>query len=179
MISIRPAQSKDAPFIADIYRPFVEYGWASFEAYAPDSAEIVSRIKKAGNMYPWLVAEDNNTVLGYAYASAHRARDAYRTSVDTSIYCAKNARGNGVGRKLYATLLETLKRQNYVSAFAGIALPNEASIGLHHAMGFTLIGTYPKVGYKQGVWRDTQWWHRPLADTSDRPAEILSYLDIL
>lgn len=179
MISVRPAQAHDASSIADIYRPFVEDGWASFEAGAPSTADIVGRIDTAGTFYPWLVAEDADSVLGYAYASPHRAREAYITSVDTTIYCASNAQGKGVGKQLYSALLETLKRQNYVAAFAGIALPNEASIGLHRAMGFTLIGTYPKVGFKAGAWRDTQWWHCPLAAPSDQPANIVPFVGFI
>ena len=172
MMQIRRATSSDATFIAETYRPFVENHWVSFERTAPDADEIANRIAAAGDLYPWLIAEDA-TPLAYAYAAPHRTRAAYVSSVDVTIYCAPNARGKGVGSKLYGALFETLTRQNFIMAFAGIALPNEASIAIHEALGFELIGTYPKVGYKHGAWRDTQWWARPLAPPTDPPARIL------
>lgn len=179
MIDIRLAETNDTTAIADIYRPFVEDGWASFESIAPKPADIANRISQAGAYYPWLVAVRENDVLGYAYASQHRSREAYRTSVDTTVYCADNARGQGVGTKLYSKLLDVLTQQNYVSAYAGIALPNEGSIALHSKVGFSLIGTYPNVGFKQGAWRDTQWWHRPLAEPCKPPLPISTYSNLL
>lgn len=177
MIQIRPASQSDAAFIADVYRPFVEQSWTSFETYAPSPKDIAERIAHAGGLYPWLIAENETGPLAYAYASPHRTRQAYITSVDTTVYCAPDARGKGVGRALYSKLLEVLTQQNYVCAFAGIALPNEASIALHRNVGFSLIGTYPNVGYKHGKWRDTQWWYCPLAVPIDPPAPILPFTD--
>jgi len=171
MIQIRRATLADADFIAETYRPFVEDHWASFELIAPDADEIARRISGAGDLYPWLIAEDTAR-LGYAYASRHRVRSAYSTSVDTAIYCAADARGKGVGKRLYARLFEILTAQNYVMAFAGIALPNDASVAVHRSLGFELVGTYPSVGFKDGTWRDTQWWCRPLADPSTPPEDI-------
>ncbi|MDJ0919691.1 MAG: GNAT family N-acetyltransferase [Henriciella sp.] len=172
MIQIRPANIGDAEFIADVYRPFVAGGWTSFETEPPTSAVIAERIKSAGDLYPWLIAERDNTPAAYAYASAHRSRAAYQTSVDTAIYCAPSARGKGVAKHLYGALLDLLTRQNFVMAFAGIALPNDASVGLHRSAGFELIGTYPNVGFKAGAWRSTQWWARPLAVPQTPPARI-------
>ncbi|MEP1145340.1 MAG: N-acetyltransferase family protein [Henriciella sp.] len=172
MIRIRRATPEDAAFIAETYRPFVEDHWASFELEAPSADQIAKRIMDAGDRYPWLVAEDE-VPLAYAYASRHRTRSAYQTSVDTAIYCAETARGKGVGKQLYLSLLDLLSRQNFTMAFAGIAMPNDASIGLHRAVGFDLVGTYPNVGYKDGAWRDTTWWHKSLAEPCLPPAEIL------
>ncbi len=172
-MKVRRATPDDSAFIANIYRPFVEKHWASFEARAPGGDEIASRIQGAGDRYPWLIAEDSQP-LAYAYASAHRTRAAYETSVDVAIYGAPSARGRGIGKQLYATLFEILTAQNYVMAFAGIVVPNEASISLHHSMGFELVGTYPNVGFKDGAWRSTQWWGRPLAQPSIPPKPILN-----
>lgn len=177
MVTIRRATPKDAAFIAETYRPFVEDGFASFENIAPDANEIARRMAAAADLYPWLIAEDT-APLAYAYASQHRTRAAYVTSVDTAIYCAPDARGKGVGKSLYRALLDLLTRQNYVMAFAGIVVPNEASIALHRAVGFELVGTYPNVGYKQGAWRETQWWGRRLADPQDPPAKQLPVADV-
>lgn len=185
MIKIRRATLEDADFIEATYRPFVESHWTSFESVAPDAAEIAQRIAAAEDLYPWLIAEGAATAeeaarpLGYAYASRHRVRGAYQTSVDTAIYCAPEARGKGVGTRLYTRLFELLTRQNYVMAFAGIALPNAASIGVHKSLGFELIGTYPSVGYKDGAWRDTQWWGKRLAEPLSPPAQIRPVSEVL
>ena len=170
---IRRATSADAPFIAQTYRPFVEHSWASFETHAPTADEIAGRIEQAADAYPWLIAEAGDR-LGYAYASPHRSRAAYRTSVDTAIYCAETARGKGVGKVLYQTLIDVLIAQNYVMAFAGVAMPNDASVSLHRRLGFELIGTYPNVGFKHGAWRNTTWWSRPLSAPQDPPAALRS-----
>lgn len=171
MANIRRAKIEDADFIAETYRPFVESHWASFEESAPDAAEIARRINTAGDRFPWLIAEDD-APLAYAYASAHRSRAAYSRSVETSVYTAEAARGKGISKALYLELLAVLTRQNYIMAFAGIVLPNEASIGIHKAVGFEYVGTYPHVGFKLGAWRDTEWYGRPLATPSSPPADI-------
>ena len=171
MIEIRRARPDDADFIAATYRPFVENHWASFETEVPSPTIMAERLLKARDQYPWLIAEDS-APWAYAYASPHRSRAAYQTSVDTTIYCAADARGKGVGKMLYRRLLETLTAQNYVMAFGGIAMPNDASVGLHQAVGFELIGTYPNVGHKHGAWRDTTWWSKRLADPVEPPARI-------
>nr|WP_070961214.1 GNAT family N-acetyltransferase [Hyphomonas sp. Mor2] len=168
---IRRAVLSDASFISETYRPFVEESWASFEQVAPDADEISARMSAAGDAYPWFIAEDD-VPLAYAYASPHRSRAAYGSSVDTAIYCAEGARGKGVGKALYEALLETLTRQGYIMAFAGIALPNAASQALHTSVGFESIGLYPNVGFKHGAWRETEWWGKPLARPQVPPAPI-------
>ncbi|MEL6413982.1 MAG: N-acetyltransferase family protein [Pseudomonadota bacterium] len=171
MLEIRRARRDDADFIADTYRPFVENHWASFETEAPSPAIIAERLSKAGDQYPWLIAEDGSP-LAYAYASPHRTRAAYQTSVDTAIYCANDARGKGVGKMLYGKLLEVLTAQNYTMAFGGVAMPNDASVCLHQVVGFELIGTYPNVGFKHAAWRDTTWWSKRLAEPVIPPEPI-------
>lgn len=177
MMHIRQATASDARFIAETYRPFVEESWASFEQTAPGTDEIADRIAAAGDLYPWLIAEDR-TPLAYAYASPHRSRPAYISSVDTTIYCADGARGKGVGKTLYRALCEILTMQGYVMAFAGIALPNVASQALHRSLGYERIGTYPNVGHKHGAWRDCEWWGKPLAPPEDSPGPIRRVSDV-
>ena len=117
---------------------------------------------------PWLVSVDaRGCVDGYAYASRHRERAAYRWAVDVSAYVREDARGKGVGRRLYTRLLAELAALGYFQACAGIALPNASSVALHEAVGFRPAGIYPQIGYKLGRWRDVGWWVRPLQAAAD------------
>jgi L-amino acid N-acyltransferase YncA len=157
-VSVRPATADDAAAIADIYAPIVRETTISFEAEPPAAAEIGRRMTADPVPLPWLVAETAREVAGYAYAAQFRSRQAYRWSVETSVYVAASARGRGAGRALYSRLLAELHTLGYVSAFAGIALPNDASVRLHEAAGFTRVGIFPAAGYKHGRWVDVGWW---------------------
>jgi L-amino acid N-acyltransferase YncA len=154
-ISVRPATTDDAPAIRAIYAPIVEATAISFEDVAPSVEEMGKRIDAA---LTFLVAERDGTVLGYAYAGAHRARAAYRSSVDVTVYIDESARRSGVGARLYGELLPELKRRGFHAAFAGIALPNPASVALHESVGFTPVGVYRDVGFKFGRFHDVGWW---------------------
>jgi phosphinothricin acetyltransferase len=161
-VSLRPAAVSDASSIAAIYRPIVEETTISFEETAPDEAEMARRIGDTPRAYPWLVAERGSSIVGYAYASRHRERPCYRYSVDVSVYVAHDARGHGVGRTLYERLFELLSAGGFHRAFAGVTLPNDASIALHLACGFEAVGVYREVGRKFGKWLDVAWWQRSL-----------------
>jgi L-amino acid N-acyltransferase YncA len=152
--NIRSAGVDDGAAIAAIYRPYVLDTAISFEEEPPSPAEMGERIVATLAAYPFLAFERRGEVLGYAYGGPHRARPAYRWSVDVTVYVAPDARRCGVGRALYIELLGQLARQGFHSAYAGIALPNAASVGLHEAMGFRHLGTYQEVGFKFGRWRD-------------------------
>jgi L-amino acid N-acyltransferase YncA len=136
---IRLATSTDAAAIAGIYRPYVEGSRVSFEETAPDASEMSARM--TGPLHPWLVAEENGRVLGYASSSPYHRRPAYRWTVETSIYLAREAQGRGLGGTLLSSLIELLTRQGYVTAIAAIALPNPVSIALHERLGFAPAGT--------------------------------------
>lgn len=162
--SIRPATSADAAAIAVIYAQHVADGYATFEVDPPEPAEFARRIGSRPRL-PWMVAGSDARVVGFAYAAQHRRRAAYRWSADVSVYLAADApRRLGIGRALYEHLLPALASLGYVSAFAGIALPNEASVGLHESLGFTRIGIYRDVGFKLGKWRDVGWYQLRLVD---------------
>jgi L-amino acid N-acyltransferase YncA len=168
---IRLAGPDDASAIAAIYAVIVESTGISFEEVAPGADVMRARIEETTRMYPWLVFEEAGCVVGFAYSYAHRERAAYRWSVDVSVYLAESARGRGVGTKLYSALLCILEAQGFRRVFAGIALPNDASIALHTALGFTRVGIYHDVGYKLGAWRDVAWFERPLAGAQTPPDE--------
>lgn len=165
---IRDATRADAPALLDIYRPVVEDTATSFEIVPPTVAEFSQRIETASATHAWLVAEDGLQPLGYAYATAHRARAAYRYSTETSVYVAGQARRLGIGRRLYERLLEVLAQREYYHAFAGITLPNPASVALHEALGFEPIGVFPAVGFKFGKWHDVAWWSRRIREGEPR-----------
>ena len=168
--------ARDAKRIATIYRPYVTDSLVSFEQVAPSPDEIADRMRSVFDWTPWLVAEDESgRVIGYAYASRHRERAGYRWSVDISVYIDPGWHRRGVGRALYAELLELVRRQRFVNVYAGITLPNEASVGLHEAIGMRLIGVYAKVGYKFGRWLDVAWYGMRLSEPADPPEEPIPF----
>ena len=156
--SIRLASPDDGGGIADIYRPAVAERTTSFELVPPDANEMGDRVRRVIERTPWLVAEGNGRILGYAYAGPHRGdRPAYQWSVEVSAYVSEAIHRGGVGRALYSALFHILRIQGFRNAYAGITLPNPASEAFHRAMGFEPIGIYEKVGYKMGAWRDVAW----------------------
>lgn len=157
-LKVRAAAVADAQAIQRIYAPIVLNTAISFEETPPSVEEIALWIATTLQTYPYLVAEENGAIKGYAYASQHRARAAYRWAVDVTVYVAESARRNGVGRRLCETLLPMLEKQRFRAAYAGIAQPNEGSVGLHESVGFVHIGTYPEVGFKLGKWHDVGYW---------------------
>ena len=161
---IRVASIADAAAIAAIYAPYVLETAISFEEVAPSADEMAARIAAVLPTYPFLVCEAAGEVIGYAYASGHSDRAAYRWSCNVTAYAARGAHRRGVGRALYAALLDFLGRQGFHAAFAGITLPNENSVGFHEAMGFVHLGVYREVGFKHGAWHDVGYWRRPIAD---------------
>ncbi|MCF7551529.1 GNAT family N-acetyltransferase [Pseudonocardia sp. WMMC193] len=166
---IRRATASDTERVAAIYAPYVRDTAISFEETPPTAADMAARLSDS---VLWLVdCDDRGEVRGYAYAGPHRSRAAYRWCVDVSVYLDPAARGRGVGRALYEELLGALTELGYTQAFAGIALPNAASEGLHRALGFTLVGTYRAVGYKLGTWWDVAWYQRGLAGAVAEPRE--------
>lgn len=169
-VSVRAATHADAEAICAIYRPIVNNTAISFEELAPDANEIGRRMLASPRL-PWFVADCGERVLGYAYASPHRLRAAYRWSADCSIYLDPEHRSRGLGRLLYERLIAEVRDLGYVSLFAGIALPNEASVALHKAAGFESVGLFRRVGYKHGSWYDVEWWQRSLRDLPVSPSE--------
>ena len=171
--------NRDATAVAAIYRPSVEGGLASFEEDPPDPAEMVHRMQRTLARTPWLVAEDDDgAVVGYAYAGPHHQRPGYRWAVNISVYVDESARGRGIGRRLYDELLLILRRQEFVNVYAGITLPNPASVALHEAIGMRRIGVYERVGFKLGAWRDVAWYGLRLTDPHGAPPEPIPLLDL-
>jgi L-amino acid N-acyltransferase YncA len=154
---IRGIEVSDAGAVRSIYSPFITDNATSFETEVPSITVIEDRIRSIYEQYPWLVYEEDGAVLGYAYGASHRARKAYQWSVEVSVYLHETVRRRGIGRILYMTLFDLLRRQGYANAYAGITLPNQASVGLHQAMGFTDVGVFRAVGHKFNNWHDVIW----------------------
>ncbi|MEX2142881.1 MAG: arsinothricin resistance N-acetyltransferase ArsN1 family B [Pirellulales bacterium] len=174
MPHLREATEDDAAAIAGIYAPYCETTPITFETESPSAEEIRGRIAKVLPLYPWLVGELDGRVVGYAYATRHRERAAYRWGVDVAIYLDGGCHRRGIGRALYSALLPMLVAQGYYTAYAGITLPNEASAGLHRAMGFEPVGIYHGAGYKMGAWHDVVWLEKQLQPLPPAPAEPIS-----
>ena len=161
---IRSATEADAPALLAIYRPFVENTIISFETQTPTIDEFGARIAKALSGWAWLVAEEEGRCIGYAYGSMHRERAAYRWSVETSAYVLPQHHRRGIARTLYSQLIQALKLKGYCNAYAGVTLPNDASIAFHRSVGFEPIGVFRSVGRKFGAWHDVAWLQRAIRD---------------
>lgn len=173
MTAIRLAALHDAAAIQAIYAPIVRETAISFELEAPSVDEIAGRMDKTVKSFPWLVYEYDQQIVGYAYATKHRERAAYQWSVDVTVYVQPNRHRSGIGRALYTTLFSLLRLQGFYSAYAGIALPNDKSIGLHRALGFEAVGVYHNVGCKLGRWHDVSWWQLKLQEPVPVPSAPL------
>jgi len=179
MANIRLATAGDGPAIAAIYGPYCESTIISFEETPPSSEEMARRVVTIGATRPWIVLEDRGRVIGYAYASPHHERTAYRWSVSTAVYIGSEHHRRGVGRALYTTLFALLRALGYRQATAGITLPNPASVGLHSAFGFAPVGVYRHIGYKMDGWRDVGWYQAEIQPASERPADPRSIREIV
>jgi L-amino acid N-acyltransferase YncA len=162
---------RDAAACAAIYAPYVLDGVASFEEVAPDAGETAARMRRVMATHPWLVAEREGRVAGFAYGSRHRERAAYRWACDVTVYVDPARQRAGVGRALYEALFPLLRAQGLHVACAGITLPNPASVGLHEALGFEPVGIYRNIGFKAGAWHDVGWWQRQLLPCDAPPPE--------
>ncbi|MBA3677689.1 MAG: N-acetyltransferase [Sphingosinicella sp.] len=179
-MKIRAAIPQDAAAIAAIYAPYVTGSSVSFEMSPPDTAEMGHRMEAGSGLYPWFVAEEDEggALIGYAYATQFRPRPAYHYAVETSVYVDPAHQGRGAGRMLYEILIRTLEKQRFAQAIAAITLPNDASVKLHEALGFTSAGVYRQIGYKGGRWLDVGLWQRALAPATNPPTKPVKWADL-
>ncbi len=175
---IRLANKQDAAQIRDIYAPFVTQTPVSFEVEPPTVAEMERRVTETLQQLPWLVCENAGQVVGYVYASLHNARAAYMWSADVTVYVHQQCHRSGIGKALYSSLFAILTLQGFYHAYAGITLPNAASVGLHESFGFQPVGIYEAVGYKFGAWHSVGWWQLALRELAASPSPPLSLKDV-
>ena len=174
--TLRIVRREDVAGILEIYAPFITSSRTSFEERVPDKEEMWERIQKYLLDYPWIVAlDENEQLLGYAYANPHRVRDAYRWTCEVSVYIGANAKRLGLGTILYDALFQILRVQGVHLALAGIVIPNPASVGFHQSQGFEEVGVYKQIGYKMGEWSDVLWMQRVLGKESKPPQELIRF----
>lgn len=171
-MKIRLAKPSDARSLLDIYAPYVENTAITFEYEVPTIEDFATRIEKTLEKYPYLIAEEDGIVFGYAYASTYYARAAYDWAVELSVYVSQEARGQGVGSKLYDALEDMLEQMGYIHFLACISLPNEASLALHRRRGYQQVAHFPKIGYKFDRWHDIVWLQKSL----DKEAKSIKFL---
>ena len=159
-MKIRRIRIEDAEKIAEIYNFYVLNTHHTFETEAVTTDEMQKRIAEVAENYPFLIAETDGKIFGYAYAVRYKPRQAYRFSVEVSVYVKPNAKRKGIGRLLYERLFEKLDETEIHAIIAGIALPNKASIKLHENFGFEKIAHFREVGFKFGKWIDVGYWER-------------------
>lgn len=169
--NVRNASERDAGACAAIYAPYVTDTAITFETLPPSAAEMAERIAAASRTHAWVALEERDRVVGYAYGTPFHPRAAYRWACEVSVYLELGRRRTGGGRALYDALLRRLTDRGFRIAIAGMTLPNDASVGMHQAMGFQHIGTYRRIGFKHGAWHDVAWTQLILASGGDPPGE--------
>ncbi len=168
-MQIRLATDKDAAAILEIYAPYIEHTSFTFETEVPSIAEFKLRIKKYLETRPWIVAEIDGNIAGYAYAGPYRERVAYQWCCESSIYIHYKYFKQKVAETLYKKLLEILQLQGYRNVYAVINLPNPASVTFHEKLGFKFFAKYPNVGYKLGQWKTVGWWNYAMNEYNMNP----------
>lgn len=178
MLQVRTATTADAKAIQDIYAPYILSSACTFEAIVPPINEFENRIERCLQNFPWIVCETNDGIGGYVYASRHREREAYQWTCECSVYIHQHFKGKGLGLALYRCLFAILKQQGLVNVYAGITLPNDASVRLHEKCGFEHFATYHNVGYKLGNWHKVGWWRLQLNDYQLNPSPPLKFAQL-
>jgi L-amino acid N-acyltransferase YncA len=170
-VTIRPAAPADIPAITRIYSDAVLHGTATFEIEPPEEAEMLLRYRGLiAKRYPYLVAEHARVIVGYAYAGPYRDRPAYKWCVEDSIYIAPEFHRQGIGSALLARLVNDSQGLGFRQMLGVIGdSANTASIAVHAAAGFRLVGTFQSVGFKHGKWLDTVLMQRPLGQGDSTP----------
>ena len=171
-MTIREATGDDGAACAAIYEPYVHDTVITFETVPPAADEMAARIADSQREHSWLVAEDEGRVVGFAYGGQYKVRAAYAWACEVSVYLEMGRRRTGLGRALYEALFARLADRGFLTAVAGMTLPNPASEGLHRALGFEPAGTYRKIGWKHGGWHDVAWTQRELAPRDGEPPPL-------
>ncbi len=160
---IRKAGQADSAAIAEIYNYYIINAFSTFEETPVSAAEMSNRIDNVSSLgLPWLVAESDGMVAGYAYATKWKERSAYRYSVEITVYLSQHMHGKGLGTKLYKALFHLLRGSGIHTVIGGITLPNPASISLHETLGMKKVAHFENIGFKFNQWCDVGYWQMDL-----------------
>lgn len=176
-MTLRFALPCDSPALLAIYAQYIDTP-ITFEYALPSPQEFSDRIADISRWYPYLVCEEEGHAVGYAYAHRPWPREAYQWNAELSIYLDPSVTSKGLGRRLYLALIGLLRLQGIRTAYGCVTLPNEKSERLHRALGFELIGTYHKAGYKCGQWHDVGWFEKEIVPHDSAPAPILPFPEV-
>lgn len=171
-MKIRFAAKEDSSFLLKIYSQYIETP-ITFEYTLPSEEEFANRIKEITKEYPYIICEDGDKIVGYAYAHRQMERTAYQWNAELSVYIDKNFTSKGIGKKMYTILLEILKLQGVKNVYGGVTEPNEKSRNLHVSLGFRQLGTYRNTGYKCGRWLDVTWFEKQISDYDKNPSQFI------
>jgi phosphinothricin acetyltransferase len=170
---IRAVSPADVEQMLDIYAPFITENAVSFEIRVPSVDEFTLRVANYTRTHPWLIAEMNGRVIGYAYASPYRERQAYQWSAECSVYVHESHRKSGVATALYTALFNICGSMGFRNLYAIITLPNERSVSFHQKLGFEKVGVFKDVGFKMGRWHDVLWMHYKTGEPDTSRAPLL------
>ena len=173
MAVLRMASPEDAAVMREIYAPYITETSVTFETEVPSVEEMAARMRSVLAVYPWIAAEENGEVVGYAYAHRAGERAAYGWNAELSVYVRQDRRRAGLGRQLCTALLALLRQQRVQTVYSLITSPNPASEALHRRLGFRPLAVHRQTGYKQGRWRDVQWMELVLGGRENPPAPVL------
>lgn len=177
-MNIRTATPADAPLLLHIYAPYVENTTVTFEYEVPSVEDFADRIRRTLEKYPYLVAEEDDIILGYAYASTFKTRAAYAWSVETSIYIREDLGHRGIGTALYQALEKVLAIQNICNLCACITYPNPASISFHESFGYRIVAHFHASGFKQDAWSDMIWMEKRLCPHTVPPEPFIPFPEL-
>lgn len=171
-MKLRLADQRDVPALLSIYAQYIPT-CVTFEYVLPSPQEFSRRVAAFSAVYPYLAAEERGEILGYAYAHRVAERAAYSWGAELSVYLSPDAAGQGLGKRLYQTLIDLLRLQGVRTVYGLVASPNPASEGLHRSMGFDLMGVQRRAGYKNGQWIDLLWYEKPIGPYDPEPAPVV------
>lgn len=178
-IHIRLACPEDAENLLAVYAPYVEHTAITFEYVVPTVEEFRQRISHTLERFPYLAAEADGKIVGYAYASPFKTRAAYDWAVETSIYVDQAEKGRGIGKMLYQNLEELLKKQHIINVNACITYPNSDSIAFHEALGYKTVAHFTKCGYKLGQWHDMIWMEKMVSPHPEQPKRVIPFSELI
>ncbi|MDO4312502.1 MAG: GNAT family N-acetyltransferase [Eubacteriales bacterium] len=184
-ILIRAATTYDAEKILEIYAPYVRKTAITFEYDVPEPEDFRDRMRDILKKYPYIVAERNGEILGFAYTSTFKGRAAYDWAAETSIYVKESKRKTGIGKRLYNVLEGISKTQNILNLNACIAYPEtedeyltKNSVHFHEHLGYQEVGVFHKCGYKFGIWYNMMWMEKLIGEHSDNPHAVIPFPEL-